>query len=83
MNVLQKLLAVTLTQQSAFSIGEASFIEGRISAIQDCISLLDEFERDIRFRTLGEVDTFIESLEGQYYEDEPFVIIRKQLKAMI
>ncbi len=82
MNALQELLNWTLAQRKNV-IGEDKYLEGRISAIQDCIELLDEFEREVVRKTLDEVNGISEKIVDQYYAEDQKGIFRDTLKEMM
>lgn len=82
MNALQELLNWTLAQRKNV-IGEDKYLEGRISAIQDCIELLDEFEREVVRKTLDEVNGISEKIVDQYYAEDQMGIFRDTLKEMM
>lgn len=82
MNALQELLNWTLAHRKNV-IGEDKYFEGRISAIQDCIELLDEFEREVVRKTLDEVNGISEKIVDQYYAEDQMGIFRDTLKEMV
>jgi hypothetical protein len=79
-NNIQQLLSWTLAQRKNV-IGEDKYLEGRISAIQDCIALLDEFEKDVISKTLDEVENIVEQIAPDFTSSQMYEF-RKQLKEM-
>jgi len=79
-NTIQNLYEWSVAQRKN---GTNDLLEARISAIEDCLQLLDQHEREIRFKVIGEIDDLAGRIEADYYAEDQMDYFLKALKELI
>jgi hypothetical protein len=78
-NTIQNLYEWSVAQRKN---GTNDCLEARISAIEDCLQLLDQHEREVRFKVIGEIDEILDAA-SHYCDHRTLYEVRDKIKELI